>query len=182
MPFHTTRVSLPLSAKLLFGFLWVTIPSLALMAAINSYALWNLTSVNDQLREISRSLEAEQSLETAVARTVTPLSAYLVDRTAGEYQRYEASMQEVEVRLKSCGVATCHETSQKRRAMAESLVPYIREIKDYASIIFGAGESLTDQDKIRVLHEIKQHGEDVQPDSRHQRRHCPTAIIFKQFY
>ena len=68
-----------LSAKLISGFLLVTVPSLAVMVAISLYALWDLASANRELQEISRSLEAVQGLETAVARTVTPLSAFLVD-------------------------------------------------------------------------------------------------------
>ena len=84
MPFHASRLSYSLSAKLISGFLLVTIPSLSVMVAIRFYTLRDLTSVNQQLQEISRSLEAVQGLETAVARAVTPLSAFLVSGTSGE--------------------------------------------------------------------------------------------------
>ncbi|MBI4205673.1 MAG: HAMP domain-containing protein [Betaproteobacteria bacterium] len=125
------------------------------------YALWDFAAVNQQLQEISRSLEAVQGLETAVAKAVTPLSAYLVDGASGEDRRFEASIREAEVRLKGCSGAACHGTSQKPRAMAEGLLPYIQGIKDRASMVFGAGESSKGQDKVRVLHEINQQAEEA---------------------
>ena len=161
MPVHASRRSYSLSAKLIAGFLLVTIPSLSVMVAISLYALRDLTSVNQQLQEISRSLEAVHGLETAVARAVTPLSAYLVGGTSGEARRFEAVIEEVDARLKGCGGAACHGPSQQPKAMAESLVPYIRGIKDRASAVFGAGDSPTEQGKVRVLHEINQQGQEA---------------------
>ncbi len=174
MPFHASRISLSLSAKLISGFLLVTIPSLLAMVAISLYALWDLTSVNHQLQEISRSLEAVQGLETAVARAVTPLSAYLVDGKSGEDRRFEASIREAEVRLQGCSGAACHGTSREPRAMAEGLVPYIQGIKNRASIVFGTGESSNEQDKVRVLHEINQQGEEA---NRRLERMSSTLLL-----
>ena len=174
MPFHASGVRFPLSAKLISGFLLVTVPSLSVMVAISLYALWDLTRVNHELQEISRSLEAVQGLETAVAKTVTPLSAYLVDGASGEDRRIEAVIQEIEVRLRSCGGAACHGTSQQPRAMAEGLAPYIQGIKDRASIIFGTGESLAEQAKARVLHEISQQGEEA---NRRLQRMSATLLL-----
>ena len=174
MPFHASRLSFSLSAKLISGFLLVTIPSLSVMVAISLYALGDLTSVNQQLQEISRSLEAVQGLETAVARAVRPLSAYLADGTSGEVRRFEAVIDEVDARLKGCGGAACHGTSRQPKAMAESLVPYIQGIKDRASIVFGAGESPTEQGKVRVLHEINQQGEEA---NRRLERMASTLLI-----
>ena len=174
MPFHASGVRFPLSAKLISGFLLVTVPSLSVMVAISLYALWDLTRVNHELQEISRSLEAVQGLETAVAKTVTPLSAYLVDGASGENRRIEAVIQEIEVRLRSCGGAACHGTSQQPRAMAEGLAPYIQGIKDRASIIFGTGESLAEQAKARVLHEISQQGEEA---NRRLQRMSATLLL-----
>ena len=161
MPFFVSRAGLSLSAKLISGFFLVTILSLSVMVAISLYALRDLTNVNQQLQEISRSLEAVQGLETAVARVVTPLSAYLVDGTSGEVRRFEAAIDEVEARLKGCSGAACHGTSQQPKAMAESLVPFIQGIKDRASTVFGSGDSPTEQGKVRVLHEINQQGEEA---------------------
>ena len=161
LPILASRISFSLSAKLISGFLLVTIPSLLAMAAISLYALWDFTAVSHQLQEISRSLEAVQGLETAVAKAVTPLSAYLVDGTSGEDRRFAASIHEAEVRLEGCSGAACHGTSQEPRAMAEGLVPYIQGIKDRASMVFGAGESSKEQDKVRVLHEINQQAEEA---------------------
>ena len=131
------------------------------MAAISLYALADLAGVNHQLQEISRSLQAVQSLETAVARTMTPLSAYLVDRAPGEDRRFEASIREVEARLKGCSDTACHGTSQQPGAMAESLLPYVQAMKDRASIIFGARASPTEQDKLRIRHQINQQEQEV---------------------
>lgn len=161
MPCLASRIRFPLSAKLFCGFLLVTIPSLMVMVAISLYALWDFTAANHQLQEISRSLEAVQGLETAVAKAVTPLSAYLVNGTAEEERRFEASIREAEVRLKNCGGAACHGTAQEPRAMAESLGPYIRGIKDRASMVFGGGASSRERDKVRVLYEINQQAEEA---------------------
>ncbi len=150
-----------LSAKLISGFLLVTVPSLAVMAAISLYALWDLASVNRELQEISRSLEAVQGLETAVARTLTPLSAFLVDGAAGHERRFQTSIGEVDVRLKGCGASVCHGASGQSSAMAESLAPYIRAISDRAAIVFTGADSPTEQGKVRVLHEINQQSEEA---------------------
>lgn len=174
MPSLASRINFSLSAKLISGFLLVTVPSLSVMVGISLYALWDLTGVNHELQEISRSLEAVQGLETAVAKTVTPLSAYLVDGASGEDRRFEAGVREVEVRLQGCGGAACHGTSQQPRAMADGLAPTIRGIKDRASIIFGAGESLTEQAKVRVLHEINQQGEEA---NRRLERMSSTLLL-----
>ncbi len=171
---NTSPVRFSLSAKLVFGFLLITVPSLSVMVAISLYALWDLTSVNHELQEISRSLEAVQGLETAVAKTVTPLSAYLVDGVSGEDRRFQAVVQEVEVRLRGCGSAACHGNSRQPRAMADSLAPYIQGIKDRASIVFGAGESLTGQAKVRVLHEINQQSEEA---NRRLERMSSTLLL-----
>ncbi len=150
-----------LSAKLISGFLLVTVPSLAVMVAISLYALWDLASVNRELQEISRSLEAVQGLETAVARTVTPLSAFLVDGASGHDRRFQASIREVDVRLKGCSGSACHGASGQSSAMAESLAPYIQGIRDRAAIVFTGGDSPTEQGKVRVLHEINQQSEEA---------------------
>jgi signal transduction histidine kinase len=169
-----SRLRYSLSAKLISGFLLVTILSLSVMVAISLYALRNLVSVNQQLQEISRSLEAVQGLETAVARAVTPLSAYLVDGTPGDIRRFEALIEAVDARLKGCSDAGCHGTSRQPKAMAESLVPYIQEIKDRASTVFAAGESPTELGKVRVLHEIIQQGEEA---NRRLERMASTLLI-----
>ena len=161
MPVHASRRSYSLSTKLVSGFLLVTLLSLSVMVAISLYALRDLTGVNHQLQEISRSLEAVQGLETAFAKAVTPLSAYLVDGTSGEVRRFEAAIAEVEARLQGCSGAACHGTSRQPKAMAESLIPFIQGIKNRASTVFGSGESPTEQSKVRVLHEINQQGEEA---------------------
>ena len=139
----------------------MTIPSLLAMAAISLYALWDLTASNHQLQEISRSLEAVQGLETAVAKALTPLSAYLVDGTSEEVRRFDASIREVEVRLRSCGGTACHGTTREPGAMAEGLEPYIQGIKARASMVFGAGASSKERNKVRVLHEINGQAEEA---------------------
>jgi signal transduction histidine kinase len=174
LPVHVPRRSYSLSAKLISGFLLVTVPSLSVMVAISLYALRDLTGANQQLQEISRSLEAVQGLETAVARATTPLSAYLVDGTSGEFRRFEAAIDEVEARLKGCSSAACHGISRQPKAMAESLVPYIQGIKDRASTIFGAGGSPAEQGKVRVLHEINQQGEEA---NRRLERMASTLLL-----
>ena len=154
------KIRASLSAKLISGFLLVVIPSLAVVVAISLYALHNLSNVTRQLQEISRSLEAVERLETALARTVKPLSAHLVDKTPGEEGRFQSSMREVEGILKSCGAATCHGSARQPQAMIEALVPYIRDLNEGASMIFGASKT-SDEDKFRVLHEINRQSEET---------------------
>lgn len=174
LPSYASRVGFSLSVKLISGFLLVTVPSLSVMAAISLYALRDLINVNQQLQEIGRSLEAVQGLENAVARAVTPLSAYLVDGTSGEARRFEAAIDEVEARLKGCGGAACHGISRQPKAMAESLVPFVQGIKDRASTVFAAGESPAEQGKIRALHEINQQGEEA---NRRLERMASTLLL-----
>ena len=131
------------------------------MVTTSLYALRNLAGVSHELQEISRSLEAVQGLETAVARAVTPLSAFLVDGASGEDRRFEGAIRNVEARLRTCSGAACHGTSEQPRAMAEGLIPYIQGIKDRASIVFGSGGPRSAQAKVRVLHEINQQGEEA---------------------
>jgi signal transduction histidine kinase len=158
---HASGAWFPLSAKLVSGFLLVTVPSLSVMVAISLYALWDLASVNRELQEISRSLKEVQGLETAVARTVTPLSAFLVDGASGHDRRFEASIREVDARLKGCSGSACHGASGRSSAMAESLTPYIQGIRDRAALVFAGGDSPAEQGKVRVLHEINQQGEEA---------------------
>lgn len=150
-----------LSAKLISGFIAVTVPSLAVMVAISLYALWDLAGVNREFHEISHSAEAVQGLETAVARTLTPLSAFLVDGASVHEPRFQASIREVDVRLKSCSQSACHGASGQSSAMAESLAPYIRGIRDRAAIVFAGGKLPTEQGKVQVLHEINQQSEEA---------------------
>ena len=131
------------------------------MVAISLYALQDLVNVNRELQQISRSFQEVQGLETAVARSVTPLSAFLVDGASGHDRRFETSISEVEVRLKGCGGSACHGASARSGAMAESLAPYIRGIRDRAATVFAGGDSQTEQSKVRVLHEINQQGEEA---------------------
>ena len=158
---HASGTWFTLSAKLIFGFLLVVVPSLSIMVAASLYALWDLASVNRELQEISSSLEQVQGLETAVARTVTPLSAFLVDGAAGHERRFEASIHEVDVRLKGCSSSACHGASGQSSTMAASLAPYIQSIRDRAAIVFARGEPPTAQGKVRVLHEINLQNEEA---------------------
>jgi len=174
LKFHTSGIRFSLSAKLISGFLLLTLPSLAVMVTTSLYALRDLTGVNHELQEISRSLEAVQGLETAVARAVTPLSAFLVDGASGEERRFEAAIRNVEVRLQTCGGAACHGTSEQSRAMADGLVPYIQGIKDRAAIVFGSGGPRSGQAKVRVLHEINQQGEEA---NRRLERMSSTLLL-----
>ena len=156
-----SRAGFPLSARLIFGFLLVTVPSLSVMVAISLYAVWDLAGVNHEFHEISRSLEAVQGLETAVARAVTPLSAFLVDGAPGHDRRFQASIREVDVRLQGCSGSACHGASGQSSAMAASLAPYIQGIRDRAASVFAGDDSPTEQGKVRVLHEINQQSEEA---------------------
>ena len=154
MAYRAFMSGFSLSAKLIFAFSLVTIPSLAALATIGLYALRDLAKVNSDLQEISRSLEAVQSLETAIEETETVLSAYLNFRGKGQDRRYQAAIQDVDDRLIACGNSSCHDSSMRHSAMAESLAPYIRGIKDQAAMVFAANGPPTDRGKAGILHQI----------------------------
>ncbi len=161
LPGGTAKVHLSLSAKLIFAFLVVTVPSLSVMAAITLFALGDLTNFNQQLQEISRSLEAVEGLEAAVAKTITPLSAYMVKRTPGESERFQAAIREVETRLGSCGATSCHGNPRQPIQMAASLFPYIQGIKERGALVFGSGYELGEEDKIKALYQMIRDGEEA---------------------
>ena len=158
---HSQKTVFPLPIKLITGFLLVTVPSLVAIVAISLYATWELRTTNHELQEISRSLEAVQGLETTVERTVTQLSAYLVDGAQGHESQFKALILDVEERMKTCGSAACHTTSGQAGAMAESLAPYIRKVRDQGVAIFAGAPQGTETDKLRVLYEINQQGDEA---------------------
>lgn len=157
----TSRVSLSLATKLIFGFLIVAVPSVVVVGGISFYSIRELTIINRQLEEISRSLEATRDLETAVGRTMLVPSEFLIHGTAGEDRRFNTLMNQVEARLQSCASAACHGAARQPREMAESLAPYIQTIKKQASAIFKAGESVKARDKFHLLHEVNHQAEEL---------------------
>ena len=156
-----STISLSLSAKLILGFLLVALPAVGIMGGIGFYAFRDLTQVNSDLRQISQSLEAVRDLEVAVFRTATPLSEFLVDSSAGEDQRLQRLISDVEVRLKSCADDACHGSARQPGEMALGLAPYIRGIKDRASILFGTIKPGSQVDKARLVREINQQGDEA---------------------
>ena len=150
----TSRANLSLSVKLILGFLAVSIPSVAILGGISFYALRDLTQVNRQLHEISRSLEAVRALETAFGRIVTPLSEFVISGRSQEDRSFVSLIGQVEVRLASCADATCHGATRQPIEMARSLIPYVQGIKDRGTTLMNAGEPGTGADKFHLLREI----------------------------
>jgi signal transduction histidine kinase len=171
---RASRVRLSLAAKLILGFLLVAIPSVSVLGGISFYAFRDLAVVNRQLQEISRCLEALRDLETAVARTMLPPSEFLIHGTLREDQRFKTLVNEAEAQLKSYADAACHGSATQPREMAAGLVPHIQDIKERASAIFRAGESLTAQGKFHLLHEMNHHGEEV---NRHLERMSSALLL-----
>jgi len=161
MAFRISQIKSSLSAKLISGFLLLTVLSLLVMVAISLYALRELTNVTHQLQEISGSLEAVERLETAFAKSVTPLSAYLLNGTPGEHERFQVSIREVEARLQGCAAAACHENSKQPALMTEHLLPFVQALKDRAGLIFGDSRLPTEKDKVRILDEMNQLSEEA---------------------
>lgn len=138
------------------------------------YALRELTNVTRQLQEISISLDAVERLETAFAKAVAPLSAYLVNGTPGERERFQVSINEVEARLQGCNAEACHGNSRQPAAMTDSLVPYIQGLKDRAGRIFGPSTPAKEKDKVRILDEINQQSEEA---GRRMNRMSATLVL-----
>lgn len=139
----------------------MAVPSVVIVGGIGFYSIRELTLINRQLEEISRSLEATRDLQTAVARTMLVPSEFLIHGAAGEDRRFDALMNEVEAQLQSCASAACHGAARQPREMAESLAPYIQTIKRQASAIFKAGESVKTGDKFHLLHEVNHQAEEL---------------------
>jgi hypothetical protein len=161
MSFASSGLSLSLTTKLILGFLLITVPSVSIIGATSFYAFRELTIVNQQLQEISRSLEATRDLEAAVARTMLPPSEFLIHGTPGEDQRFETLMNEVEAQLQSCASAACHGAATQPKEMANALSPHVQRIKDVASAIFRLVEPQKQPEKFHLLHEINHQAEEL---------------------
>lgn len=161
MPGLASRANLSLSVKLILGFLVVSIPSVAILGGISFYALRDLTQVNRQLHEISRSLEAVRALEAAFARIITPLSEFVISGRNQEDRSFVSLIGQVEVRLASCAEATCHGATRQPSEMARSLVPYVQGIKDRGTTLMNAGEPGTGADKFQLLREVHRLGQEA---------------------
>lgn len=156
-----SRANLSLSVKLILGFLVVSIPSVATLGGISFYALHDLTQVNRQLHEISRSLEAVRALEAAFRGIVTPLSEFVISGRRQEDRSFVSLIGQVEVRLASCADATCHGATRQPNEMARSLVPYVQGIKDRGTTLMNAGEPGTGADKFHLLREAHRLGQEA---------------------
>jgi len=157
----TARPPFSLSVKLILGFLAVSIPSVAILGGISFYALRDLTQVNRQLHEISRSLEAVRALENAFGRIVTPLSESVISGMIQSDPPFVSLISQVEVRLASCADATCHGAARQPSQMAGSLVPYLRGIRERGTTFMNTGEPGAAADKLKLLREINQLGREA---------------------
>jgi signal transduction histidine kinase len=152
---------LSLSFKLVLGFLAVIVPSVAVMGGISFYALRDLSNVNRQLHEISRSLEAVRELEVAFGRIVAPLIDVAISGGRGEDETFDRLMNQAEVRLRSCADAACHGTARRPSEMAASLVPYMRSIRERATALMRLDEHASPANKIRLLRDVNQLAQDA---------------------
>lgn len=154
-----------LSSRLILGFLLVAIPAVAVVGAISFYALRDLTLANQDLQEISRSLEAVRDLEGGVGRALMPVSEFVAYGASGQDRLFEAQMGEIEKQLQGCGNTACHGASAQPREMAQGLMPYFRTIKNRASIVFSADTE--NADRIRLFREITVQGREVSRQLEH---------------
>ncbi|OGA55630.1 MAG: hypothetical protein A3G81_20335 [Betaproteobacteria bacterium RIFCSPLOWO2_12_FULL_65_14] len=160
-----------LNTRLILGFLLVAIPAVAVVGAISFYALRDLTSANQGLQEISRSLEAVRALEGGVGRALMPVGEFVAYGASGQERLFEARIGEIESRLQGCGNTACHGVSAQPREMAQGLVPYFRTIRDRAASVFR--EDTGSADRIRLFREITGQGREV---SR-QLEHMSSALL-----
>jgi signal transduction histidine kinase len=150
----TSNRNLTLSIKLIFGFLVVAIPSVAIMGGISFYALRDLAGVNNELQEISRSLEAVRVLEAAFSRAVTPLSEFVISGKDVEVQSFNGLIDQVEARLRTCAEAACHGAARQPSEMASSLVPYLQGIRQRAEKLLMPVDLDSQTEKAQLLREI----------------------------
>jgi signal transduction histidine kinase len=160
-----------LNTRLIVGFLLVAVPAVAVVGAISFYALRDLTSANQGLQEISRSLEAVRALEGSVGRALMPVGEFVAYGAPGQDRLFETRMGEIESRLQGCGNAACHGASAQPREMAQGLVPHFQAIKNRASNLFR--EDTGSAERIHLFREITEQGREV---SR-QLGHMSSALL-----
>jgi len=165
----TENAGQSLNAKLIVAVLLVAMPAVALVGGISFYALRDLNLANRDLQEISRSLEAVRALEGGLGRALIPLSVSLQGSTSDV--RFAGAMREIETALQSCAYSACHGASAQPREMAQRLAPHVRGIAERAAALFDADGA----DRIRLIREIGQSGEDV---SRQLQR-MSTALLVR---
>ena len=154
-----SSTNLTLSVKLIFAFLVVAIPAVAVMGGISFYALRDLADVNGQLQEISRSLEAVRALEAAFGRAVTPLSEFVISGKDDEARSFTGLIDQVEARLRTCAEAACHGAARQPSEMASSLVPYRKGIQQRAEKLMTPVGVSSQREEARLLREINNLGQ-----------------------
>ena len=127
-----------LARQVLTSSVAVTLPGTLLLGGVTLYLLAVLGSVDRQLAEITRSLEATRELHLAVSRAESRLRAFLLggdSRTRAEFDQWIVV---AETQLASCASAPCHGASRTPREMAALLSPAVERLKrDGRSILEG---------------------------------------------
>jgi signal transduction histidine kinase len=128
------RISI--AAKLMIGFLFVLIPAALILGGFSYYSLRRLIKINNQLEEITTSLEATRELNIAVANLMIPVSEYITDGDIRARDNFDTLLNTVDAKLSTCANSSCHFASKEPREMANSILLEVRDVEEVAQRLF----------------------------------------------
>ena len=146
------RISI--AAKLMLGFLFVLIPAALVLGGFSYYSLRRLIKINNQLEEITTSLEATRELNIAVANLMIPVSEYITDGDIRARDNFDTLLNTVDAKLSTCANSSCHFASKEPREMANSIVLGVSSVKEAAKGLFDLDNSLRHSHGFNVVNEI----------------------------
>ncbi len=128
------RISI--ATKLMLGFLVVLIPAALMLGGFSYYSIRTLIGINNQLEQITTSLEATRELNTAVANLVMPVSEYAISGDLQARDRFDRLLNSVDTKLKTCANSACHFASKEPMEMAKSIMLGVENVKEVAQGLF----------------------------------------------
>jgi signal transduction histidine kinase len=146
------RISL--ATKLMLGFLVVLIPAALILGGFSYYSIRKLIGINNQLEEITTSLEATRELNIAVANLVMPVSEYTISGDTHASDRFDRLLNTVDTKLNTCANSACHFASKNPREMANSIVLGVSNVKEVARGLFGLKNPLRNSRGSNAVDEI----------------------------
>jgi signal transduction histidine kinase len=129
-------MKMSLVAKLMVGFLFVLIPAALILGGYSYYAFSRLIKINNQLEEITTSLERTRELNVAVANLMIPVSEYITDGDIRARDSFDTLLNTVDTKLSTCANSSCHFASKEPREMANSILLDVSNVKGIAQRLF----------------------------------------------
>ncbi|MBI1746510.1 MAG: HAMP domain-containing protein [Acidobacteria bacterium] len=135
---------LTINKKLLLGFLTVSIPATIVLSGVCYFSLRELIRANQHLEEISRSLNAINTLNLSIKEMTVPINRYMADRDDENKKRFTELRNVIHKDLDRCGSLMCHGASRKPIDMAKRIRPLVEEIEAKAVEVFQQNDPVSD--------------------------------------